>query len=107
VLVVDEVSMLEAEFFDKMEKVARIVRDSHLPFGGIQIILCGDFLQVPHTHHRIRTTAHAPPHTYHRTRTTAQMMHARAALFSRPLGGGLRRAPSSHHRTAPPSCLPW
>lgn len=47
VLVVDEVSMLEAEFFDKMEKVARIVRDSHLPFGGIQIILCGDFLQLP------------------------------------------------------------
>jgi hypothetical protein len=46
VLVVDEVSMLEAEFFDKMEKVARIVRDSNLPFGGIQVILCGDFLQV-------------------------------------------------------------
>jgi len=29
--------------------------------------------QVAHTHHRTRTTAHAPPHTHHRTRTTARL----------------------------------
>ncbi|XP_068605027.1 ATP-dependent DNA helicase PIF1 [Brachionichthys hirsutus] len=46
-LVVDEVSMVEARFFDKLESVARSVRRSTEPFGGIQLILCGDFLQLP------------------------------------------------------------
>ncbi len=43
---IDEVSMLEAAFFDKLEAVGRLVRDCNRPFGGLQIILCGDFLQV-------------------------------------------------------------
>ncbi|XP_051868090.1 ATP-dependent DNA helicase PIF1 [Pristis pectinata] len=46
-LIIDEISMIEGEFFDKLEAVARIVRKCNEPFGGIQLIVCGDFLQLP------------------------------------------------------------
>lgn len=46
-LVIDEVSMIHPVFFTKLEKVAAAVRHSTLPFGGIQIILVGDFFQLP------------------------------------------------------------
>lgn len=39
--------MVDADFFDKMESVARAIRKNCQPFGGIQLILCGDFLQLP------------------------------------------------------------
>jgi len=61
VLVIDEVSMLSPDLFDKLEQVARNVRRKHprrlltgpqgpeveQVFGGIQLILSGDFLQLP------------------------------------------------------------
>jgi len=48
VLIVDEVSMLDAKFFDKLDKIGRAVRyQPKLPFGGIQLLLTGDFLQLP------------------------------------------------------------
>ncbi|XP_021092741.1 ATP-dependent DNA helicase PIF1 isoform X1 [Heterocephalus glaber] len=46
-LVIDEISMVEADLFDKLEAVARAVRQQDKPFGGIQLIICGDFLQLP------------------------------------------------------------
>uniref|UniRef100_H0VBU4 ATP-dependent DNA helicase PIF1 n=1 Tax=Cavia porcellus TaxID=10141 RepID=H0VBU4_CAVPO len=46
-LVIDEISMVEADLFDKLEAVARAVRQQQKPFGGIQLIICGDFLQLP------------------------------------------------------------
>ncbi|XP_056148979.1 ATP-dependent DNA helicase PIF1 [Lampris incognitus] len=46
-LIIDEISMVEAQFFDKLESIARSVRRSTEPFGGIQLIVCGDFLQLP------------------------------------------------------------
>lgn len=39
VLIVDEVSMWHAELFDKLEYIARYVRNSERPFGGIQVLL--------------------------------------------------------------------
>jgi ATP-dependent DNA helicase PIF1 len=33
--------------FDKLEHVARSVRASDEAFGGVQLIVCGDFLQLP------------------------------------------------------------
>ena len=46
-LVIDEISMMHPDLFDKLEEVARIVRRNSDPFGGIQLALSGDFLQLP------------------------------------------------------------
>ena len=46
-LVIDEVSMLSAELLDKIDYIACTIRKSEQPFGGIQLILSGDFLQLP------------------------------------------------------------
>eukprot|EP00092_Neocalanus_flemingeri_P020384 GFUD01022082.1.p1 GENE.GFUD01022082.1~~GFUD01022082.1.p1 ORF type:complete len:663 (-),score=151.50 GFUD01022082.1:268-2256(-) len=46
-LIIDEVSMVDGNFFKKLEYVARTVRGNDKPFGGIQLILTGDFLQLP------------------------------------------------------------
>lgn len=46
-LIIDEISMMAPELFDKLERVARIVRGNEEPFGGVQLVLSGDFLQLP------------------------------------------------------------
>lgn len=46
-LIIDEISMIDGEFFDKMEAIARVAKKNSEPFGGIQLILCGDFFQLP------------------------------------------------------------
>ena len=46
-LVIDEVSMMHPDLFDKLEEIARIIRNNSKPFGGIQLALSGDFLQLP------------------------------------------------------------
>ena len=47
VLIIDEISMLHAHRLDMVDKLARAMRRSSLPFGGIQIVMCGDFFQLP------------------------------------------------------------
>ena len=47
ILIVDEISMLSLELFDKLDSIGRIIRKSEKPFGGIQIIFSGDFFQLP------------------------------------------------------------
>lgn len=46
-LIIDEISMLDPALFDKLETVARKIRCNIRPFGNIQLILSGDFLQLP------------------------------------------------------------
>lgn len=47
VLAVDEVSMLDADLFCRLDAAFRIVRGKQAPFGGIQMVFFGDFLQLP------------------------------------------------------------
>ena len=46
VLVIDEVSMLRPEHFELLDEIARHVKKVQSPFGGIQLILSGDFMQL-------------------------------------------------------------
>jgi len=47
-LIVDEVSMMSKRLFDILDIVGKTVRNNHSrPFGGIQLIFCGDFYQLP------------------------------------------------------------
>ena len=39
--------MVDGKLFDLLEAVARRVRGTDAPFGGIQLILAGDFHQLP------------------------------------------------------------
>lgn len=46
-LIIDEVSMLTPELLEKLNELAQIMRKNTKPFGGIQVILVGDFFQLP------------------------------------------------------------
>ena len=47
VLVIDEVSMLSAQFLDMLDSLGKAMRRNELPFGGLQVIFSGDFFQLP------------------------------------------------------------
>lgn len=47
VLIIDEISMLHPHQLDMVDMIARFILKSTEPFGGIQVILCGDFFQLP------------------------------------------------------------
>ena len=47
VLIIDEISMLLPETFSMIDAVCREIKQSMEPFGGIQIVLVGDFFQLP------------------------------------------------------------
>jgi hypothetical protein len=47
VLIIDEVSMLSYTTLDMVDKVLRELRGDERAFGGIQIVLVGDFFQLP------------------------------------------------------------
>ncbi len=51
VLILDEVSMLDAETLESVDRVLRTLRQPVLsesrPFGGLQVVFVGDFFQLP------------------------------------------------------------
>jgi len=47
VLIIDEVSMVSPELFNSMDKILRAIKFTDKPFGGVQVILSGDFFQLP------------------------------------------------------------
>ena len=47
VLIIDEVSMLHHFRLDLVDQVLKAMKQSNDPFGGVQIVLCGDFFQLP------------------------------------------------------------
>ncbi|KAG8740552.1 hypothetical protein FRC10_004168 [Ceratobasidium sp. 414] len=47
VLIIDEISMLDGDLFDRLARVACLIKKNTRPFGGIQLIVTGDFFQLP------------------------------------------------------------
>ncbi|CAE6470939.1 unnamed protein product [Rhizoctonia solani] len=47
VLIIDEISMVSAGLLDLLDRLAREVRQNRRPFGGIQLVVSGDFFQLP------------------------------------------------------------
>ncbi|MDQ3123326.1 MAG: PIF1 family DEAD/DEAH box helicase [bacterium] len=46
-LIIDEISMLHDYRLDMIEEIVRTIRGGDRPFGGLQVVLCGDFFQLP------------------------------------------------------------
>lgn len=46
ILVIDEISMMSADIFEKINIICQTLRKSRKPFGGIQLVITGDFLQL-------------------------------------------------------------
>ncbi|MFT7113323.1 MAG: DNA replication protein DnaC, partial [Candidatus Azotimanducaceae bacterium] len=47
VLIVDEISMLHRKQFELVDQVLRRFKSVDAPFGGIQVVVSGDFFQLP------------------------------------------------------------
>ena len=47
ILIIDEISMLDASRLDLLDKICKAAKEPFLSFGGLQIIMCGDFFQLP------------------------------------------------------------
>ena len=48
ILIIDEISMLHDYLLDMVDEVCRLVRKApDVPFGGIQVVMSGDFFQLP------------------------------------------------------------
>lgn len=47
ILVIDEISMLSLKIFELLNYIGQRIRKNYSPFGGIQIIMSGDFYQLP------------------------------------------------------------
>jgi ATP-dependent DNA helicase PIF1 len=54
IIIIDEVSMLSPETIDLVDEVFKCSMDSSLPFGGKQLIMSGDFLQIPPVYNKER-----------------------------------------------------
>lgn len=50
ILIIDEVSMIHGKRLDMVDQVAKWLRESGEPFGGMQVILTGDLFQLPPIH---------------------------------------------------------
>ena len=46
-LIIDEVSMVDGELFDKLSRIGSQIRNNGRPWGGIQLVITGDFFQLP------------------------------------------------------------
>ncbi|GAA5953293.1 hypothetical protein JCM3765_007464 [Sporobolomyces pararoseus] len=46
-LIIDEISMIPAALFDNLNILGKLIRENPAPFGGLQLIVCGDFYQLP------------------------------------------------------------
>lgn len=61
ILVIDEISMLDANKLDLIDRVCRFMKKSDDPFGGLQVVLVGDFFQLP----PVGREGKKPPYCFH------------------------------------------
>lgn len=47
VLIIDEVSMMDAQMLDNVDMICKSIKNSTKPFGGMQVVFVGDFFQLP------------------------------------------------------------
>lgn len=47
ILVIDEISMLDAVVINDISNILQVVHNNKKPFGGIQVVFVGDFFQLP------------------------------------------------------------
>jgi len=47
ILIIDEISMLPPGTLGMIDSICRAIKKNNLPFGGIQVVLVGDFFQLP------------------------------------------------------------
>jgi ATP-dependent DNA helicase PIF1 len=95
VLLIDEISMIDADFFDELEAIAtnircyedvksKVSREDLPPFGGVQLVLCGDFLQLPpvdkSTKHN-RNATMAASHSMDRSGSSIQQLKPKKMCF--------------------------
>lgn len=64
VLIVDEISMISAEMFEILEVMTRQIKESSEHFGGLQLILCGDYFQLPPIAKYNPSGQRVPPETF-------------------------------------------
>lgn len=46
VLIIDEISMMSSDLLEKLDYIGKKIRKNTRPFGGIQLVLVGDFAQL-------------------------------------------------------------
>ena len=56
VLIIDEISMLDAVMLDDIGEVCKTMRRNRDPFGGLQVVFVGDFFQLPPISRNQQTT---------------------------------------------------
>lgn len=93
VLIIDEVSMIDPVLFTKLSVIGKMIRGNNKPFGGIQLIVSGDFFQlppVPNKHPVCMRCSERPPLSLHLAllltllrRTGAEPLEAIALADSR------------------------
>ncbi len=101
VLIIDEISMLDARMLTDLNAVCKAVKGSGMPFGGLQVVFVGDFFQLPPVVSRVRDTDENQE-LFERVRDKAQFAFtAHAWSEARPLVCYL----SEQHRTEDPVFL--
>ncbi|MDO8515792.1 MAG: AAA family ATPase [bacterium] len=74
ILVIDEISMLSAQTFALADAACRAIRASREAFGGLQIVVVGDFFQLPPVVTKDEKT--------HEGQQALTLQHASEALFA-------------------------
>ncbi len=68
ILIIDEISMLHGVRLDLVDQVCRAFKDEAKPFGGLQVVLCGDLFQLPPV-----TRDRSPPDFVHKSNAWRDM----------------------------------